>query len=453
MLPRTSTDKGWFHLCHFVNPGGLAVLAESRGCGARALLAAKAPGSRGPTFRGGRGTHSPRFPSGCQTPGPPNHRQPSPEWSLSSDAARAGTLWCLVRGTRAPPERLQNLAAQGGSHLTLRYHRKESLLMTKPILGVGWDVGGWCGSKQAVAVAISRGRSFCWLGSGGCTFSLGTLDKGQGLRGLIRTAWKRCPHDVFDRYRVIVAIDAPFRFPQGFVKFLKGGDAPRWDSGREIDNPLAYRACDQVVFRAFNKKKPLSASFDKLGNNTTVAMTHLRLWRRTDNARVLPFDDEEASLPTIIEVYPALAKARGEKNAHRKLRRLVAGFGRARSDEYDAAICAVLAVAFGVDGEQEDLLPPMRHPPLEFSIRRLKSEGWIYYPSPLWLGVRYDSLEVHPDEVAQEWEAAVLKALKLQGAEGQAAARSQRRASSPEFIHDDEPFRSARRERPKRRFR
>jgi predicted nuclease with RNAse H fold len=258
----------------------------------------------------------------------------------------------------------------------------------KPILGVGWDVGGWCGSKQAVAAVLCKGHRVRWLGAGS-TFSLPSLEKGAGLRGLIRTAWKRCPDDVFRRYRVVVAIDAPFRFPQGFVNFLSGRGLPYWNGRREIDNPLAYRACDQAVLRAFNGKKPLSASFDKLGNNTTVAMAYLRRWRRKDSARVLPFDKEKSGTPTIIEVYPALAKPWRKKTAHRKLRPLLrlADCGKPGSDEYDAALCALMAVGFAGASSEPDRLPQLVAPPDNFSAELLKSEGWIYYPSPSWLGI------------------------------------------------------------------
>ena len=43
--------------------------------------------------------------------------------------------------------------------------------------------------------------------------------------------------------------------------------------GAELDNPLAYRETDRHIYRTF-LKRPLSGSFDKLGNNATVAMVH-----------------------------------------------------------------------------------------------------------------------------------------------------------------------------------
>jgi hypothetical protein len=37
--------------------------------------------------------------------------------------------------------------------------------MHQPVLGVGWDVGGWIGHKQAVAVAEWNNHSAQWRGT------------------------------------------------------------------------------------------------------------------------------------------------------------------------------------------------------------------------------------------------------------------------------------------------
>jgi hypothetical protein len=59
----------------------------------------------------------------------------------------------------------------------------------------------------------------------------------------------------------------------------------------------------------------------------------------------------------------------------------------AGSDEYDAALCAVMAAAFAADGEMPDQLPPMAGPSSACAADA-KVEGWIYYPSPGWLGIQ-----------------------------------------------------------------
>jgi hypothetical protein len=63
------------------------------------------------------------------------------------------------------------------------------------------------------------------------------------------------------------------------------------------------------------------------------------------------------------------------------LQRLLPADAVAGTDECDAAICAMLALAFALDGESE-LLPQLVSPDASVSVEQLRSEGWIYYPSP-----------------------------------------------------------------------
>ena len=43
--------------------------------------------------------------------------------------------------------------------------KKDESMMRQPILGVGWDVGGWIGRKQAVAIAEWDDHSPQWRGT------------------------------------------------------------------------------------------------------------------------------------------------------------------------------------------------------------------------------------------------------------------------------------------------
>jgi hypothetical protein len=65
----------------------------------------------------------------------------------------------------------------------------------------------------------------------------------------------------------------------------------------------------------------LSASFDKLGNNATVAMHHARRLAQQHRAHVLPFDEPDGAAVSIIEVYPALAKVPKDACCHPPLPR------------------------------------------------------------------------------------------------------------------------------------
>lgn len=259
----------------------------------------------------------------------------------------------------------------------------EDQLVEPTILGVGWDVGGWIGRKQGVAVATLNAAGVTWLGSA-CSFRLSDLGSPDWtLTDLIRQAWSAAPADVLDRYRIVLAVDAPFGFPRAFKQLLDSGQAPAFQpDGREIDNPLAYRDCDRWIHEVF-KKKPLSASFDKLGNNATVAMHHVRRLATLHGARALPFDPPSADAHTIIEVYPALSKVPKDSCCYPAIERLLPTNSVAGTDECDACVCALMALAFASGGNRGDL-PPIIAPGKEVA-DAARAEGWIYYPSREWL--------------------------------------------------------------------
>jgi hypothetical protein len=253
-------------------------------------------------------------------------------------------------------------------------------LVFKDLLAVGWDVGGWVGRKQGVAVAALGAQGLEWLGTASSfrLADLPTLD--WTLRDLIRLAWPDVPEDVLEHHRVVLAIDAPLGFPRAFKRLLDTGETPAFPpDAPEIDNPLAYRDCDRRIFRALGKK-PLSASFDKLGNNATVAMHHARRLARVHGARVLPFDPPDDKAHTIIEVYPALSKVPKDTCCYPGIQRLLPDDSVAATDECDACICAVMALAFGLDGRRAEL--PRLVGPGQSSLR---DEGWIYHAPREWL--------------------------------------------------------------------
>jgi hypothetical protein len=191
-------------------------------------------------------------------------------------------------------------------------------------------------------------------------------------------------------------------WPEGATSLPSPGPLP----SRELDSRIAYRDTDREVNRAYAMPagskaaqpkalpgpKPLSASFDRLGNNATVAMMHAAEWRRDWGFAVLPM---HAPLPTgrdIIEVYPALLKRRGPEGGGKILRaeasaalqnagHLLAQVG---SDAHDAALCALMAVAFRAEGAcgLPRLVGPQQVPGTDWRI--VCQEGWIYYPAPDW---------------------------------------------------------------------
>lgn len=259
-------------------------------------------------------------------------------------------------------------------------------MLRQAVLGVGWDVGGWIGRKQAVAIAEWKDHSVQWLARPTC-FSIAQLGERWGVHDLVRLAWPEAPSEILESRELVMAIDAPLGFPLAFSELLAQRSTPSFDpSGPEIENPLAYRESDRHIYRTF-RKKPLSGSFDKLGNNATVAMVHTRRLSIAGQLRVAPFDEPQSGIPTAIEVYPALLKRKqrtGDIFAAECLPTVHALLPRGVSDgtdECDACLCALLALAYGHRGQVVGL-PTMQGP--TGAIVDIKREGWIFYSASDW---------------------------------------------------------------------
>lgn len=243
----------------------------------------------------------------------------------------------------------------------------------KEVYALGWDVRGWKGREQATAVArLEPGDGEVeWLGvSSPFQFKSGTQ---SSLVDLLKPAIGNS-HEEFVRNarRFVVAIDAPLGFPTELTKMLNHQGAVPVVPEREIDNPFAYRYCERWIAETFGRK-PLSATFDKLGNNATLAMA-VSLTLEKEGFTRIPQSGTNRS-KSVIEVYPALVKdtGQGPQGAIPQIgRRLPPGLAIG-SDPYDAAICAVLGLAFL--GMHEELgLEPMIEPPADIDVH----EGWIY---------------------------------------------------------------------------
>ncbi|MCV5480433.1 hypothetical protein OFN48_34325, partial [Escherichia coli] len=71
--------------------------------------------------------------------------------------------------------------------------------------------------------------------------------------------------------QLALGIDAPLAFPRALRDLLNGQPHSCAVPEREIDNPYAYRDCERWLYQQYGKK-PLSATFDRLGNNATLAL-------------------------------------------------------------------------------------------------------------------------------------------------------------------------------------
>ena len=255
--------------------------------------------------------------------------------------------------------------------------------MATPLLGIGWDVGGWHGRKQAVAVARCEDSRLEWCGAP-ANFSIAELRcAGGGPLNLVRIAWPDAPDDLLEHHRVTIAMDAPLGFPEAFRHLLNNAEIPSIATGSFQENRLAFRDTDRWVFDTFGKR-PMSAAFDRLGNAAATAIVHARAWSQSDGFRILPQEREtNRSGRTIIEVYPALLKgeATGGRVASQRIANLLPSDIEPATDQYDAAICAVLACGFSampVSGATPTGLPPLIEPPASIPQATRAREGWIY---------------------------------------------------------------------------
>lgn len=139
---------------------------------------------------------------------------------------------------------------------------------------------------------------------------------------------------------------------------------------REIDNPYAYRDCERWLHQQYGKK-PLSATFDRLGNNATLALSMLP---RLGDLLLVPRQQPHADR-AVLEVYPALAKVAGKASPARA--EIVASLPPdvvAGTDRYDAALCALMALQYAAGGAVVSL-PDLVSAPSDFPL----DEGWVYH--------------------------------------------------------------------------
>lgn len=243
--------------------------------------------------------------------------------------------------------------------------------MDRVIVGLGWDVGGWMGKKQGIAAVQWNRGEVRWL------YTPKTTKLPKSGVFLPTDFYESIDMDNKDQ-SIVVGIDAPLGYPAIFSR-LVSGEYPSFDMPQsEINNRYAYRDTERFIYSQFNKK-PLSATFDKLGNNTSLAVTTVRMWCLQYGFSLNPFGSDTETQRKIIEVYPALLKSSSLSQTYSRLQKLVPIEYNLSSDSYDAAMCALLALAYGLGGLDQEF-PRIMEPPHNWN--GVPSEGWIYYPVP-----------------------------------------------------------------------
>lgn len=254
-------------------------------------------------------------------------------------------------------------------------------------LCLGWDVGGWHGSRDGLGALVLRADGTVDVAGSPVRCSLGReIAEGRfSLDVIVRRLAVASTPDAVNR--VVLGIDAPFALPESFTEAvgtplnvrhgLAGGLPADY-----IENRLAFRFTDREVFR-LTGKHPMSASFNLLTNSTMKGRAALSQLAATDSddVRVLPFDhdDEDARL-VVIEVYPALWKREGcaRNPALRKV--LEALPEDLDPDAVDGVLSALTAAAYEATRmELESDLPWILPPPSQEP--RVRTEGWIYIPA------------------------------------------------------------------------
>lgn len=241
------------------------------------------------------------------------------------------------------------------------------------VLGIGWDVGGWCGDSQGVCLAEEQNGSLELLSA-----------QEESESNLLRDSFK-LPNsssiksnpvkfftdqldlpsiDVNQYQRIVLAIDAPLAFPTKFKQFISSqneGFTENWilPSDAHIDSPFFFRDCERWIKEEY-EKRPMTAVGDSIGNNALVAQLLVDRWRQDEKWCLHPQGEANErtneNQRSIIEVYPATLKCKPDETKEIKgsFENLLPEVDHEiDDDEYDAMICALHALAFA--GEFEDL--------------------------------------------------------------------------------------------------
>ncbi len=243
---------------------------------------------------------------------------------------------------------------------------------SSPLL-IGWDVGAWnCdknpNSRDALVVLDSQRKLMGkpWRGS-----LRGLINQSADTDDFVHRLMELCELEVHDRSApVVLAIDTPLGFSQGFIDLLVYGHAAD-TIDRSSENPYLFRRTERLLFE--RGLSPLSALKDMIGSQATKGMHVL--------ARFAP-QVETCGVWTggtrlrAIEAYPSACKhstAMAELHQEFGIRgqagsELPEGFQH--GDQIDALTCALVAWLFHF--QPDKLLQPEPNTPMK--------EGWIFAP-------------------------------------------------------------------------
>jgi hypothetical protein len=277
--------------------------------------------------------------------------------------------------------------------------------MGKKTLAIGWDVGGWYGEKQGVALLTYEDGRLNPLASAR-TFEIksGEHPSSDPCDFFLNKVGYEGPRD-WDR--VVLAVDAPLAVPRLYKHFIcSSGILDKQEELRRgekhIDSPFFFRECDRWLAEKIKKPLPVVGSW--MGNNSTLARLYTSYWLQKNASQWLlkPQQEKRNNPNTIIEVYPAAVKNKqgNKKHLNQQIKEFINGYSpfdgqlndlKIDSDPMDAALAAIHALAYGIKqkkGARRMYLPELecyKHFRNESDKGQPKTwefprkEGWIYY--------------------------------------------------------------------------
>lgn len=229
---------------------------------------------------------------------------------------------------------------------------------------IGWDVGGWnCdhnpNSRDAIVILDEQlalvGKP--WRGN-----LRARINASANSREFIRNLFSLCAVDLLlNPAYVILAIDTPLGFSDGFVNLLSNHRyvEPIEESSA---NPYLYRQTERYLYT--QGLKPLSPLKDMIGSQATKGIHALAKFAPQVLHCGVWSDGERLS---VIETYPSACKRSALVN---RLRKRVANQTSLHQDENDALTCALIAYLFKSNPDM--LISPLESVPT--------GEGWIWVP-------------------------------------------------------------------------
>ena len=239
-------------------------------------------------------------------------------------------------------------------------------------LFIGWDGGAWnCdknpNSRDALVVIDSQrkllGRP--WRGS-----LRRLINQSVNTDDFLRLLLGLCALDGshFGSAPVVLAIDTPLGFSQGFIDLLVNGHAA-FPIDRSSENPYLFRRTERLLFE--RGLSPLSALKDMIGSQATKGMHVLARFAPQIETCGVWTDGQRLHA---IEAYPSACK---RSYIMTELHREFGIKGQADSelpegfqhgDQIDALTCALVAWLFHF--QPDKLLQPEPNTPMK--------EGWIF---------------------------------------------------------------------------